>query len=107
MLATVGITQNSGAIPLPARTCSDAGRVKALYPGYIVLSRHADLHSSFYWGRDYRTCLAYVKQNELEALGFVEYTPRKDRYAKWYAETMGSPPAQSTVHTRGPQLSHG
>ncbi|MGE3681269.1 MAG: transposase [Bdellovibrionales bacterium] len=43
-----------------------------------------------HWGRDYRTCCDYVTQNELEAIGFLEYRPRADRYATWYRETMGS-----------------
>jgi hypothetical protein len=33
-----------------------------------------------YWGRDYKACCDYVKQNVLEALGFVQYKPRKHRY---------------------------
>ncbi len=42
------------------------------------------------WGRDFKTCCAYVLQNTLEALGFVDFKPRQNRYAKWYAETMSS-----------------
>lgn len=33
-----------------------------------------------HWGRDYKVCCEYVKQNVLEALGFIEYKPRKHRY---------------------------
>jgi REP element-mobilizing transposase RayT len=33
-----------------------------------------------YWGRDCKNCCDYVKQNVLEALGFVQYKPRKHRY---------------------------
>jgi REP element-mobilizing transposase RayT len=33
-----------------------------------------------HWGRDYKACCDYVKQNVLEALGFVQYKPRKHRY---------------------------
>ncbi|MGE0526398.1 MAG: transposase [Bdellovibrionales bacterium] len=43
-----------------------------------------------YWGRDYKTCCDYVSQNQLEALGFIEYTTRRDSYARWYRETTGS-----------------
>ncbi|MGE3684245.1 MAG: transposase [Bdellovibrionales bacterium] len=43
-----------------------------------------------HWGRDFRTCCEYVTQNELEAIGFLEYRPRADRYATWFRNTMGS-----------------
>jgi REP element-mobilizing transposase RayT len=36
-----------------------------------------------HWGRDYNGCAAYIEQNVLEALGFVRYKPRKDRYGPW------------------------
>jgi len=29
-----------------------------------------------YWGRDFRTVTAYITRNALEAIGFIEYTPR-------------------------------
>lgn len=45
------------------------------------------------WGRDYRTCCAYVVQNTLEALGFIEYRPRNNSYAKWTREVF--PPESS------------
>ena len=35
------------------------------------------------WGRDYRTCVGYLKQNILEALGFVPYRARKNYYSAW------------------------
>jgi REP element-mobilizing transposase RayT len=35
------------------------------------------------WGKDFRKCCDYVLQNTLEALGFVEYKPRKDLYSKF------------------------
>ncbi|OQW53418.1 MAG: hypothetical protein A4S09_07400 [Proteobacteria bacterium SG_bin7] len=35
------------------------------------------------WGRDYKTCMNYLRQNILEALGFAAYKERKDFYAKW------------------------
>lgn len=41
-----------------------------------------------HWGRDFKTCCAYVLRNDLEAMGFVPYQPRKDRYAKWIRETV-------------------
>ena len=34
------------------------------------------------WGRDFKTCVKYLKQNILEAFGFVPYTQRKDYYSK-------------------------
>lgn len=34
------------------------------------------------WGRDYRRACAYLKQNTLEALGFVPYKPRKKKAAE-------------------------
>ncbi len=35
------------------------------------------------WGRDFKTCVNYLKQNFLEAFGFVAYKPRKNYYAAW------------------------
>ncbi|MBC7421426.1 MAG: hypothetical protein H7328_11930, partial [Bdellovibrio sp.] len=35
------------------------------------------------WGRDFKTCVSYLKQNFLEAFGFVKYKPRKNLYATW------------------------
>jgi REP element-mobilizing transposase RayT len=32
------------------------------------------------WGRDYKKVSAYLLQNTLEALGFIEYQPRKTRF---------------------------
>jgi hypothetical protein len=32
------------------------------------------------WGRDYKRVCDYLLQNTLEALGFIEYLPRKTRY---------------------------
>lgn len=32
------------------------------------------------WGRDYKNVCAYLLQNTLEALGFIDYQPRKTRY---------------------------
>lgn len=31
------------------------------------------------WGKEYRGVVRYLVQNSLEALGFIEYTPRKSR----------------------------
>lgn len=39
-----------------------------------------------YWGRDFKKCCKYLVQNTLEALGFIEYTPRKNLYSKWIFE---------------------
>lgn len=35
------------------------------------------------WGRDFKTCVSYLKQNTLEALGFVPYRARKNHYKAW------------------------
>ncbi len=35
------------------------------------------------WGKDFKQCTGYLKQNILEALGFVNYKPRKNHYAAW------------------------
>lgn len=35
------------------------------------------------WGKDFKTCVAYLRQNILEALGFVPYTARKNYYSTW------------------------
>jgi REP element-mobilizing transposase RayT len=32
------------------------------------------------WGRDYKRACNYLLQNTLEALGFIEYQPRKSRF---------------------------
>lgn len=40
------------------------------------------------WGKDFKTCTAYLRQNVLEALGFIPYSERKNHYAKWLNETL-------------------
>ena len=40
------------------------------------------------WGSDFKTCVKYVKQNILEALGFVPYKARKNYYSRWLDETV-------------------
>lgn len=40
------------------------------------------------WGKDFKTCTAYLKQNVLEALGFIPYTVRKNYYSKWLSQTV-------------------
>lgn len=40
------------------------------------------------WGRDYRRACDYLKQNILEALGFIPYQPRKSQYGS----KKGKPP---------------
>ncbi len=35
------------------------------------------------WGKDFKQCTGYLKQNILEAFGFVNYKPRKNHYATW------------------------
>ena len=35
------------------------------------------------WGRDFKICVNYLKQNVLEAFGFVKYKPRKNLYSAW------------------------
>ncbi len=35
------------------------------------------------WGKDFKQCTGYLKQNILEAFGFVNYKPRKNHYAAW------------------------
>ena len=34
------------------------------------------------WGRDFKTCVQYLKQNVLEAMGFTPYKPRKNYYSQ-------------------------
>jgi REP element-mobilizing transposase RayT len=34
------------------------------------------------WGQDYKRVCKYLLQNTLEALGFIEYQPRKSRYGR-------------------------
>ena len=41
-----------------------------------------------HWGRDFQKCTGYLKQNILEALGFIPYTVRKNYYTKWLKETV-------------------
>lgn len=40
------------------------------------------------WGKDFKKCMNYLKQNILEALGFIPYTKRKNYYSKWLRETV-------------------
>ncbi|MBC7421437.1 MAG: transposase [Bdellovibrio sp.] len=40
------------------------------------------------WGKDFKTCVSYLKQNILEAFGFVNYTSRKNFYSRWIIETI-------------------
>ena len=40
------------------------------------------------WGRDFKICTLYLKQNILEALGFIPYTARKDNYSRWFNMQM-------------------
>ena len=49
------------------------------------------------WGRDFKTCTSYLKQNVLEALGFIPYTTRKKYYAKWLIQTV----PHITRHSKG------
>ncbi len=35
------------------------------------------------WGRDFKQCIGYLKQNILEAFGFVNYKLRKNHYTAW------------------------
>lgn len=41
-----------------------------------------------YWGRDFKKCCEYLRQNTLEAIGFVAYKPRINYYARWLQETV-------------------
>jgi len=40
------------------------------------------------WGNDFITCSKYLRQNVLEAFGFVPYTPRKNFYSRWLDEKL-------------------
>ena len=35
------------------------------------------------WGPDFKSAVSYLKQNILEAFGFVNYKPRKNYYSAW------------------------
>lgn len=58
----------------------------------------AELSSSFWqfrpfsrvvnWGKDFQTCVKYLKLNILEAVGFIPYRERKNYYARWLNETL-------------------
>jgi hypothetical protein len=56
-----------------------------------------------YWGRDYKNCCEYVKQNVLEALGFVVHKPKKHRYmaSKINSDETSSGRRASHRNTRG------
>jgi REP element-mobilizing transposase RayT len=41
-----------------------------------------------YWGKDFKFCCGYVKQNFLEAIGFIDYKPRTNPYAKWLRDPL-------------------
>lgn len=38
------------------------------------------------WGQDFKMCTRYIKQNVLEALGFVPYQVRNNYYSAWMAK---------------------
>ena len=40
------------------------------------------------WGRDFKMCANYLKQNILEAIGFIPYASRKNYYSTWLKETV-------------------
>lgn len=40
------------------------------------------------WGRDFKGCAKYLKQNVLEAWGFINYTPRVNPYSKWLVTVL-------------------
>ena len=54
------------------------------------------------WGRDFKTCVQYLKQNVLEALDFVPYKPRKDYYSKWLKDVLPvlTPPIDGEGHRK-------
>ncbi len=39
------------------------------------------------WGRDFKICTSYLKQNILEAFGFVKYKHRKNHYSTWIKQS--------------------
>lgn len=43
------------------------------------------------WGRDFKNCVQYLKQNVLEAVGFAAYKPRKNYYSKWFKGEVKNP----------------
>lgn len=66
---------------------SVAGDPPKAHPGQVEVQGKGQAFWQFrpwtrvlHWGRDYKACCEYVKQNVLEALGFAEYKPRKHRY---------------------------
>lgn len=40
------------------------------------------------WGKDFKICTSYIKQNVLEALGFVPYKARKNYYSTWITKAF-------------------
>lgn len=42
------------------------------------------------WGNDFKGCVDYLKQNTLEAIGFVKYVTRKNHYGKWLKNISAS-----------------
>lgn len=38
------------------------------------------------WGKDFKSTVGYLKQNILEAFGFVNYKPRKTYYSAWITD---------------------
>ena len=45
------------------------------------------------WGRDFKQCLKYLRQNTLEAFGFIPYRPRENFYAAWLNSKVTKPGA--------------
>lgn len=51
------------------------------------------------WGKDFKTCASYLRQNILEALGFVSYKERKNYYSEWLKQN--TPNCFSDLNTEG------
>jgi REP element-mobilizing transposase RayT len=65
------------AVPTSTITERKKSTVKAGFWQFRPFSRVVN------WGRDFKMCVSYLKQNVLEAFGFVPYKPRKNPYAAW------------------------
>lgn len=75
-----------------------SGRQQGRGDGALTVKRRVDTKLAFWqfrpfsrvvsWGKDFTKCAKYVKQNVLEALGFVPYTSRRNYYLKWLRETV-------------------
>ncbi len=74
--------------PRTALKAGDGSKIINLAKGFWQFRPFSRVVS---WGRNFKSCARYIKQNVLEAYGFIKYEPRKNYYSKWAAIQMHEP----------------